>query len=584
MTWLWDAMLKSTALFALALAADWLLARRASAAVRHVVLVAALVGSILLPLVSLVAPVWRLPVTADATGVTFRANATPVAPPVAPVAAPVVRPAAAPVRVLDWTRLLTWLWLAGVAVVAARSIAGAWIIRRIARRAVPAEGVPPHVRLAERESMPLVFGIFRPVILVPGEFLEWPPAQRSMVLLHEEAHIARRDVLWQVLGETACALYWMNPLAWLVQLAALRRREAAADDRVLQAGVRASEYASRLLEMARSLRVPMLCRQLAMARPRQLEGRMLAILASGIERAPASPRAIASVAVLVAASAVTLAAMRPMAEDPVPVEARATAAARLFDFDGAVKEYRAAERATAEKFGGNSVEHARMLVKLAGALRVNGQGGEANQAVTEAIRIFQVVAPFDAAYAEALYRSGIWLQTAKDMAGAKAAYERGLEVARVAGERRFESRMHSALAMMAIGQGLGGSVESKLHLEEAAKFVEPVPAPVNPLAVPASPGTLRMKDGLDKAPALKRKVEPSYSDEARVQKWQTVVVLYVEVSETGKPENVRVLREAGLGLDEEAVRAVRQWAFEPATRKGQPVRVAATIEVNFRLL
>jgi TonB family protein len=86
------------------------------------------------------------------------------------------------------------------------------------------------------------------------------------------------------------------------------------------------------------------------------------------------------------------------------------------------------------------------------------------------------------------------------------------------------------------------------------------------------------------APTLIFKVEPEYSEEARKAKFQGTVVLYVVVNEKGMPQDLKVMRTLGLGLDEKAIDAVKQWRFRPGYLNGKPVKVAATIEVNFRLL
>jgi periplasmic protein TonB len=86
------------------------------------------------------------------------------------------------------------------------------------------------------------------------------------------------------------------------------------------------------------------------------------------------------------------------------------------------------------------------------------------------------------------------------------------------------------------------------------------------------------------APLLLHKVEPEYSEEARKAKYQGTVLLYIEVSPDGRATNIRVARSLGLGLDEKAIEAVKQWKFKPGAKNGVPVTVAATIEVNFRLL
>jgi protein TonB len=86
------------------------------------------------------------------------------------------------------------------------------------------------------------------------------------------------------------------------------------------------------------------------------------------------------------------------------------------------------------------------------------------------------------------------------------------------------------------------------------------------------------------APAVLYRVDPEFSEEARKAKYQGTVVLTIEVGEDGRPRRFRIVRSLGLGLDQKAVDAVAQWKFRPAMRNGRPVRAAATIEVNFRLL
>ncbi len=85
-------------------------------------------------------------------------------------------------------------------------------------------------------------------------------------------------------------------------------------------------------------------------------------------------------------------------------------------------------------------------------------------------------------------------------------------------------------------------------------------------------------------PRLVHRVEPDYSEEARKAKYQGTVQLAVEVWPDGRAHNVRVVRSLGLGLDEKAIEAVQRWEFVPGKKDGKPVKVQATIEVNFRLL
>jgi TonB family protein len=77
--------------------------------------------------------------------------------------------------------------------------------------------------------------------------------------------------------------------------------------------------------------------------------------------------------------------------------------------------------------------------------------------------------------------------------------------------------------------------------------------------------------------------DPEYSEEARKAKYQGTVVLWLIVAPDGKPRDMRVTRSLGMGLDQKALEAVRQWKFEPALKDGQPVAVQISVEVNFRL-
>ena len=96
-------------------------------------------------------------------------------------------------------------------------------------------------------------------------------------------------------------------------------------------------------------------------------------------------------------------------------------------------------------------------------------------------------------------------------------------------------------------------------------------------------GVYRIGGGVS-APSVLSKVEPEYSEEARKAKWQGTVVLQLVVDDQGRPQNLKVLRSLGLGLDQKAIEAVEKWRFKPGMKDGKAVPVMATIEVNFRLL
>jgi len=95
-------------------------------------------------------------------------------------------------------------------------------------------------------------------------------------------------------------------------------------------------------------------------------------------------------------------------------------------------------------------------------------------------------------------------------------------------------------------------------------------------------GPYRVGGGVS-APRVVYDPDPEYSEEARKAKYQGTVVLWLVVSPEGKPQAIKVTRSLGMGLDEKAIEAVRQWRFEPAQKDGHPVPVQISVEVNFRL-
>ena len=96
-------------------------------------------------------------------------------------------------------------------------------------------------------------------------------------------------------------------------------------------------------------------------------------------------------------------------------------------------------------------------------------------------------------------------------------------------------------------------------------------------------GAYRVGGGVSQ-PVLIYKPEPEYSEDARKAKFQGSVLVSIVVDENGNPQNIRVVRPLGMGLDEKAVEAVRKWKFKPGLKDGKAVSVYASIEVSFRLL
>ena len=116
----------------------------------------------------------------------------------------------------------------------------------------------------------------------------------------------------------------------------------------------------------------------------------------------------------------------------------------------------------------------------------------------------------------------------------------------------------------------------------SAPSAPPPPKPVQ-AAAPSQPQVYTLGAGVT-APVILSRVEPGYTEEARQARHSGVVLLEVDVWPDGTVHNVRVLRSLGMGLDEKAAEAVKQWKFRPGTKDGQPVAVSVAIQIRFNLM
>lgn len=218
---------------------------------------------------------------------------------------------------------LAVVWMLGALLLLARFAFQRRQVEAIVRRAAPVReerclvsverirrelGVSRPVRLVIGSGIasPAVFGMRRPVLLLPSDAAMWPEDRLAAVLYHEIAHIQRRDYAALMLFELVRILYWINPLVGLVTRQARESLDLACDDAALRAGVPAPSYARHLVELARTLGRPPGARvALPLVGCAGLRGRIRAILASDADRAPMPLRAFGRwvvVALVLAAS------------------------------------------------------------------------------------------------------------------------------------------------------------------------------------------------------------------------------------------------------------------------------------------
>ena len=334
MWWILVVTLKATAVLAVSGCLAVLL-RNASAATRHLVWSVGIVAALMVPALSLIVPHWSAPLgTALVQAKDYAAQrlVTPptstieqpfeasVSPPMIPVGqdlsevvanvpnaasetmgpGPATRTSQAsvvsPAGISIGTAFLI-LWAMGAGVFLSIVLVSLGRIAQLERSTTPlddrrvlqiAEGLVAHLGIARRvrfvenatASMPMTWGAFNPAVMLPASAREWDLSCLHDVLIHELSHVKRWDYLTQLIARGACAVYWFNPIMWLAARALRVERERACDDAVLNSGSKASDYAHHLLEIARSLRTASLTTiaSVAMAKPSQLSGRLLAVL------------------------------------------------------------------------------------------------------------------------------------------------------------------------------------------------------------------------------------------------------------------------------------------------------------------
>jgi beta-lactamase regulating signal transducer with metallopeptidase domain len=316
--------------------------RRQSAALRHAIWTAGLIGALVVPLCSITLPAWQNGFVGWAENI-FQAatveTSTPASNAIVPTKSAAVStsettPAAPPRTAIEpapWSlsQIAVAVWIGGAAIGLLFMLLGALRLAWVAIRSEPVTD-PRWIEMAERVRRSLGFrrpvrllqnqsshflgtwGILVPRVLLPLNANQWSDDRAWMVLGHELAHIKRHDWVVQVLAEAARAIYWFNPMFWLAYGRLRRESEHACDDAVIRMGAAGTHYAEELLELARTLRSenPMRSPILAMAQPSHLERRLVALLDPALNRLAATPWSVIVVALVAIGLTLPLAAVR----------------------------------------------------------------------------------------------------------------------------------------------------------------------------------------------------------------------------------------------------------------------------------
>jgi len=518
--------------------------RRASSAVRHHVWAAAILGTLLLPLLAFLLPPWHSSVLGSAAALWSAPHQGDANLAAQTVPATIVYATSNSFALSTWALATFLLWAFGASFVLLRLIAGLTRLAWLSARATPLfeDGwmretltistslkIGRSVRLlecSEALAMPLTWGIFHPVIVLPAGAANWPNEQRRIVLSHELAHIARHDWLLQICAEMARCFHWFNPLVWLAAGRLRQESERACDDAVLRSGIAPDVYASQLLDLARTLESSgrAWSTALAIARPTNLERRFAAMLNPSLDRRQVSPRIKILIPFLALALLLPLAALRLSAQD------------RAGKTSGVVHDP-----------SGAAIANATIVVS-------NHDRNTIDMTTTDREGNFNFTGLPAGNYELQVLKPG------------------------------FQTYRQTDVSLDA-----GREFTANINLEVGAitENVTVVPAnggkPMVTERTDGKPSRLGVGGNVESA-KLVNKIQPIYPGNAKSAGVQGTVVLHAVIGKDGKPLSLRIMNgQIDPDLARSAVEAVNQWRYTPTLLNGEPIEVDTTINVVYSL-
>jgi len=356
--------------------------------------------------------------------------------------------------------------------------------------------------------------------------------------------VLRRDAASQLAARLAIALWWWHPLVWVAARQARLERERACDDLVLAQGTCASEYAADLVTFVTSLRLPAVesPATLAMARRSQLEGRVMAILKSDVNRRGVSRTGVLA-ALLVMVLVWPLAAARPQAREQDPPQAPLRIGGSVAP-PTKIKDVRPVYPESARAAGLQGVVIVEALIDTDGTV-----------ATAKVIR--SVSDDIDLAAIDAVEQ---WAFTPTLLNG----------------------RPTQVIMTVTVNFTLSDGTQPPPPVGGVPPPPPPPPAPpAPPSAWPVGEQAVRVGGNI-KAPIKIKDVRPVYPQDAQEARITGIVILEAVIDVDGNVSDARVIRSVAM-LDDAARDAVMQWKFAPTMLNGVPVPVIMTVTVNFTL-
>ena len=405
---------------------------------------------------------------------------------------------------------------------AARTLSGERgqaILRSVAARA--GLGQSPPLLESGRFGVPVTAGLLRPAIVLPRGQERWQPSRLEAVLAHECAHIARHDTRTAALIALSRAVYWFHPVAWPLGRHAARLMEQACDDFAIRLLGDRQSYASALLATASLQSTAEPRDEGALAMASHLSSRIDRILA-GLSCCTGVLRARSLAALAAAVAAVTV-----MAALLTPVWAQQSGVT----LSGVVVD------ASGARIPGVAVIVRDPARNVTEAVISGDDGAFAIRGLTPS-----------ADYALELDASGFASSNQTVSLPQDAAVEVELQVGRIREEIVVEAE-----------------------------------APEQTRTAARAPQRIRVGGNVQRA-NLSRAVQPEYPEQARAEGVEGTVLLEAVIGASGQPVSLSAVNNlVDSRLVAAATDAVSQWRYEPTLLNGQPVEVATTITVGFRL-
>ena len=448
--------------------------------------------------------------------------------------------------------VVLWIWAAGTIIGLAWLLAGACRIRQMRRRSLPASLTPDlddlrislapcaEFRWSDDVQQPATLGIRRPVVLLPRCFDELTVDAKRAVACHELLHIKRRDWLWTVLEAHVRALFWFHPAVWWLIDRMQLLREQVIDRLVVERTSTRRDYMQALMTFADSPRPAVLSS--AFLRRRHLRSR----LGQLVKENHMSIRRLVwtMTAVLLIVGGVTVVTVRALPLNLVAAVQNAT---------GSRMEIRLAETTPA-----------------AGLQEARTSSGERIYLHPMPIATWvdvSVVKIVDAGNSQVGLAMTFERAAASRLASATAAHV-GKPMAIL-----LDGRVVSALTLKgpiggnAMLTGITAAVAQQLVIANADCHANPAQCSAAVLPVPI------------------HQERPIYTQAAMAARIEGSVLLETIVWADGSVGDVKVVRslDSQLGLDQEAVKALKLWTWKPGTRGGEPASVAVQIELTFTL-